>query len=62
MDQQTFILAMSDIANRLYSSYYNESSQVQAARGDSQALAALIRNNLAQLDSSIERTEKGNNS
>ena len=62
MDQQTFILAMSDIANRLYSSYYNESSQVQAARGDSQALAALIRNNLAQLDTSIERTEKGNNS
>jgi hypothetical protein len=59
MDFETFLLAVSDIANTLYQNHNNDSTGV---RGESQALLTLIRDRVTPLDECIQRTEKGNNS
>ena len=61
MDLDTFILALSDIATKLYMKSNHDISGAANQRGEAQALQILIQRNLMALDESIQRTEKGNN-
>ena len=51
MDYNTFVLAMSDIANQLYSKPTGDAEEI--ARGEAQAFAALMELHLAPLDEGI---------
>jgi len=61
MDLGTFILALSDIATKLYMKSNHDISGAANQREEAQALQILIQRNLMALDESIQRTEKGNN-
>ena len=59
MDFQTFVLAMSDIANTIYSKSLDDVDE-NVIRGEAQAALTLINYNLMPLDDHIQSTEKGN--
>jgi hypothetical protein len=61
MDYETFLLAVSDIANIVCRVYTNEFGK-EEIRDEPNALLQLIRNYLWVLDEGIQQTEKGNNS
>ena len=62
MDYETFLLALSDIANQLYDKFYQDGTQTWIQRNESQALQLLIRLHVLPLDEQVQMTEKGNNS
>lgn len=61
MNFNTFVLALSDISNQVYSKFLDSVDET-AFRGEAQAFLTLINNNLVLLDNHIQKTEKGNSS
>lgn len=61
MNFNTFVLALSDIANQVYAKFLDSVDET-AFRGEAQAFLTLVNNNLVFLDNQIQKTEKGNSS
>jgi hypothetical protein len=53
MDYNTFVYALSDIANTLYGEYFHSVTQAREYRGEAQAFSALIRCHLCAVDADI---------
>ena len=58
MDYETFLLALSDIANTLYQKYVEEQNGTRLQRGEAQALLTLIREHIWPLDDGIQEQRK----